>query len=403
VKFSSAVKSIVELFQKHDIPLITAHEVRQRLGTDNFFVFDSSLLSQWHRGHIPGAIYVGMDDYDPGLLPANKSATLVFYCYHSLCTASHLSAKRARTLGYSKLYVMKEGTRGWVEKNYALTVEGEQPATEPRPVDSVIRQTAINGPTTNKAASRELLRQRLLQQKPRFYCPLTHLALPFVVGAALIAAAVIMLRNPSRWDLLSIPISFVLLNAIEWLIHRNLLHHRTWRFYDRHTPEHHVLYVRDDMSIRSVYEFRHVLVPIYAVFTLFLTMAPPAALLILLGLRNIGLLFFACGVAYVLIYEWMHLLYHLPPNKFLNHLRPFRFLQQHHAIHHLPQLMQQWNFNTTLPLWDVVSGTLYSWRPKTVTAPVLSHRTARSGPSASVISEVPNSDNKKTRTVTGEP
>lgn len=358
MKFSSAVKSIVELFLKHDVPLITAQEVHQRLGSPDFFVFDSSLISQWRRGHIPGSIYVGMDDFDPDLLPKNKRATLVFYCYHSLCTASHMSAKRARELGYSRVYVMKDATRGWVARNYELVTDDPQEATA-KPSSAA---------TTTKTLHRELLRQRLLQQKPRFYCPLTHLALPFVVGAGLIAVSIILLRNPSRWDLFSIPISFVVLNALEWFIHRNLLHHRTWRFYDRHTPEHHVLYVRDDMSIRSVYEFRHVLVPIYAVFALFFTTLPPAVLLIVMGLRNIGLIFFACGVAYVLLYEWLHLLYHLPPNRFLNRVRPFKFLQQHHAIHHLPSLMQQWNFNTTLPLWDIVSGTIYSWQPETVTS-----------------------------------
>ena len=374
MKFSSALTSIIELFRTHDIPLITAPEVYQHLGTANFFVFDSSLLSQWRRGHVPGSIFVGMDDYDSALLPADKKATLVFYCYHSLCTASQMSAKRAKTLGYSKIYIMKEGTRGWVERNYTLTIEDPPPLESPSQPVSSETQTSMYEARTNKAVQRELLRQRLLQQKPRFYCPLTHLALPFLVGAALIAGAIMMLRDMSRWDLLSLPISFVVLNAIEWVIHRNLLHQRSWRFYDRHTPEHHVLYVRDDMSIRSVYEFRHVLVPIYAVFTLFLTAMPVALLLIFLGLRNIGLLFLACGVAYVLLYEWLHLLYHLPPNRFLNRLRPFKFLQQHHAIHHLPQLMQQWNFNTTLPLWDIISGTLYSWRPEIVTSPLTSRR-----------------------------
>ena len=32
---------------------------------------------------------------------------------------------------------------------------------------------------------------------------------------------------------------------------------------------------------------------------------------------------------------------------------------EHHAVHHTPELMQRWNFNVTVPLWDWVRGTIY--------------------------------------------
>ena len=36
-----------------------------------------------------------------------------------------------------------------------------------------------------------------------------------------------------------------------------------------------------------------------------------------------------------------------------------RRLRRHHAIHHAPFLMQRFNFNVTVPLWDVVRRTVY--------------------------------------------
>lgn len=227
---------------------------------------------------------------------------------------------------------------------------------------------------TGRGRHREELRAKLLARTPRLYCPLTHIAVPSLTGLGLIVAAALMLRDTTVCQLLSIPVWFVLLNACEWAIHRNLLHHRSWGFYDRHTPEHHALFVGQDMTIRSVYEFRLVLIPIYAVFTLFAVAVPVAAAFALVGQRNLGLLFFASAVGYVLTYEWLHLSYHLPPYRFLNRWRVFRFLRQHHATHHLPRLMQRWNFNTTVPLWDILLGTVYRSQAEAASSPSESRR-----------------------------
>ena len=64
-------------------------------------------------------------------------------------------------------------------------------------------------------------------------------------------------------------------------------------------------------------------------------------------------------MGYVVSYEWLHLSYHLPPESFIGRLWLVRVLKKHHATHHDPQLMQKWNFNVTIPLWDLVRGTIY--------------------------------------------
>jgi sterol desaturase/sphingolipid hydroxylase (fatty acid hydroxylase superfamily) len=40
-----------------------------------------------------------------------------------------------------------------------------------------------------------------------------------------------------------------------------------------------------------------------------------------------------------------------------------RALRRHHAVHHDPELMQRWNFNVTVPLWDLVRGTIHRAGP----------------------------------------
>jgi hypothetical protein len=115
-----------------------------------------------------------------------------------------------------------------------------------------------------------------------------------------------------------VPAALALLNAGEWRIHRDLLHRRTpplRLLYDRHTPHHHMIFVTDDMAIRSPRVFRLVLIPFYGVL--------------------------AAGLATLPI--------------------PLR-LRRHHAVHQAPELMQKWNFNVTLPLWDLVRGTVYRGR-----------------------------------------
>jgi sterol desaturase/sphingolipid hydroxylase (fatty acid hydroxylase superfamily) len=61
----------------------------------------------------------------------------------------------------------------------------------------------------------------------------------------------------------------------------------------------------------------------------------------------------------VLVYEWLHLAYHLPDESFIGRRLLIRRLRQHHARHHNPKLMQRWNMNVTLPLFDWVFGTIH--------------------------------------------
>jgi hypothetical protein len=207
---------------------------------------------------------------------------------------------------------------------------------------------------------RERLRAELMARIPGWYSPWFHLAFPSLVGLGVMAGCLMLLRDVTAWQVAMVPLAYVVMNAGEWRIHRDLLHRRTWPLYvlyDRHTPEHHMVFVTEDMSIRSPREFRLVLVPFYGILAAAVASLPIPLTLAALGQRNLGLLFMATVMAYVVGYEWLHLSYHLPESSRIGRL--VGPLRHHHAVHHDPALMQKWNFNVTVPLWDLVRRTIY--------------------------------------------
>lgn len=66
------------------------------------------------NGTVPGAVLLtSSSTYDLKELPAQKDASLVFYCANSMCSASESAAKRAAQAGYTNVAVMPDGLMGW--------------------------------------------------------------------------------------------------------------------------------------------------------------------------------------------------------------------------------------------------------------------------------------------------
>jgi hypothetical protein len=63
-----------------DIPELSIAEVAARLGQPEFFVYDNNGRGRWKRSHVPGAKQLNAYNFDESELPADKTATLVFYC-----------------------------------------------------------------------------------------------------------------------------------------------------------------------------------------------------------------------------------------------------------------------------------------------------------------------------------
>jgi uncharacterized protein YndB with AHSA1/START domain len=79
--WSAALRRFTLLYVRgRDLGSIPADELRSRLGDDRTYVFDTNVRSRWDRGHLAGAIHLGPEPYRDEVLPADKAATLIFYC-----------------------------------------------------------------------------------------------------------------------------------------------------------------------------------------------------------------------------------------------------------------------------------------------------------------------------------
>ncbi|HEU4406991.1 MAG TPA: sterol desaturase family protein [Polyangiaceae bacterium] len=200
---------------------------------------------------------------------------------------------------------------------------------------------------------------------PRYSGP-AHFA--FVTLAALsgIAYALGGVRAPTPAELATVPLTFVFANLAEYGGHRHPMH-RPWRglglVYRRHARQHHHFYTHDAMALESSRDVQMVLFPpVLLVFFALAFVLPAGTLVYLFASPNAARLFAATAVGYYLLYEWLHLAYHLPPGSFVARLSLVRALRALHTAHHDLGLMGKYNFNITFPIGDWLFGTRHRGR-----------------------------------------
>jgi sterol desaturase/sphingolipid hydroxylase (fatty acid hydroxylase superfamily) len=210
-------------------------------------------------------------------------------------------------------------------------------------------------------AIRDRVRGQETAKIPGWYRPWAHLLGTTGTGSLVLGLGLYNVHAPRALDWLLVPITFVIANAFEWLVHKEVLHKRRpmlGELYQRHTPVHHKVYVQGDMPMRSGRELRLVLIPALGVVGAVLFMVPWAVALGRLLGPNAGWLFLTTAGLYLVTYELSHLSYHLPDGHPVYRLPFVRKLRQHHERHHHPRLMQRCNFNVTVPLFDWLLGTM---------------------------------------------
>jgi Fatty acid hydroxylase superfamily len=177
-------------------------------------------------------------------------------------------------------------------------------------------------------------------------------------GACALALARVQDAQPMEWA--SVPLAFLLANAVEWALHCQFMHHLRWlggATYRRHAL-HHVLFVDAEMAIRCMRELRFVLIHPRDLATLAAIMAAVSGGFGLLATANCGWLALATCAVYLAYYETSHLLCHYPAESRLGRMARVQRLRRFHARHHRPELMGHVNFNVTVPVFDWVFRTL---------------------------------------------
>jgi len=213
------------------------------------------------------------------------------------------------------------------------------------------------------ANTSDAVRHGALAEIPWWYSPHGHLAGTTGIGlAVLVISGIALARLHVRsTDLLVIPAVILTANYFEWRVHKDVLHKRRWPLeviYDKHTPLHHMVYVEEDMALRDVRELRLILIPAAGVLGIVLGAAPVAFGLAQLWSSAAGWLFLLSASLFMVSYEVLHLCYHAPKDSFIGRRKLIGVLRAHHARHHDPRMMQRFNFNVTVPLFDWLMGTI---------------------------------------------
>jgi hypothetical protein len=197
----------------------------------------------------------------------------------------------------------------------------------------------------------------------RHYHGWLHLGFTSVVCVLVIAASVSQLDHVVPWEWLTVPLTFLYGNLVEYFGHRGPMHHpvRGLRIiYERHARQHHRFFRDDAMAFDHSRDFKAVLFPpVLIVFYLFAFALPAGVLLSWLFSDNVAWLFVATAVAYFLNYELLHFAYHAAPGSRISRLPFMDRLRRLHTLHHRPALMGRFNFNITYPIGDLLFGTLY--------------------------------------------
>ena len=196
------------------------------------------------------------------------------------------------------------------------------------------------------------------------YSPWRHMALTLALAAALATLGVALAVRARAGDWLLLPGFLVIANFLEWMVHRNPMHRplRPRIMYRNHAQLHHLAFTDGRMVIGKTEELGLIMMPWYTMLGMFLIASP---VMVIAGvLRGPGLagVFLVGAVAYLLCYETLHALYHLPDATLdragIGRVRAFRRLQAHHRHHHILGRMAAVNFNVTVPLMDRLFGTL---------------------------------------------
>lgn len=196
-----------------------------------------------------------------------------------------------------------------------------------------------------------------------WYSGTAHFIFTSSVCIGIMAYCATRISHVTTAQLLTIPITFLYANLVEYLGHKGPMHRKVRYLaiiFERHAQQHHSFFTHDAMECESHRDYKMILFPpVMIVFFFGLFAAPMGFLLRYLLGPNVALLFVITSIGYFLNYEWLHWLYHQPPDSFLGRLPFINTLRLHHQYHHNKMLMGRYNFNITYPICDRLFGTSY--------------------------------------------
>lgn len=164
--------------------------------------------------------------------------------------------------------------------------------------------------------------------------------------------------QPLEW--LIIPVTFVVANVVEYLIHRFPMHHKYpgAAFMCELHMEHHNYFSEKEYSIEKYEDFYPLIFPAFILnsMTLFIVLPIGYVLFIFLGM-NVALLFSATVMVYYILMQVFHSATHTKREHWVNSIPGLGYLWNHHFIHHDFTDSFRHNFNFILPIADFIFRT----------------------------------------------
>ena len=106
---------------KRRVKELTIAQVKSKLDRgDAFHLIDVREESEWHRDHLPRAEHLGKGilERDVEQRIPDTNAEIVLYCGGGYRSA--LAADNLQKMGYTNVWSMDGGIRGWKEKGFPL-------------------------------------------------------------------------------------------------------------------------------------------------------------------------------------------------------------------------------------------------------------------------------------------
>jgi rhodanese-related sulfurtransferase len=119
-KHSSRFLKIVQ-DAKSRVREVTVDQVKAKLDRpEKFILVDVREESEWAKDHLPSAIFLGKGiiERDIEQKVPETGAELILYCGGGFRSA--LAADNLQKMGYTNVFSMDGGIRGWRESNYPL-------------------------------------------------------------------------------------------------------------------------------------------------------------------------------------------------------------------------------------------------------------------------------------------
>lgn len=119
-KFDKRISKLIDF----SVPILTVEEFAKQ--QNDFLVFDTREEEEFEVSHIPGAKYLGYDDFDPIRLEGvKKDQKIVLYC--SVGYRSEKIGNKLQEMGFTKVYNLYGSIFEWVNQERPVVDKNGQP------------------------------------------------------------------------------------------------------------------------------------------------------------------------------------------------------------------------------------------------------------------------------------